>query len=599
MSVPNKPNGPSTPGRDTGDFKASRDTVLLSEVPDAASLMAEASAPNVDIPSLSAASLAALQQRYDILGEAGHGSMGNVYKARDRETGETVALKLLKPEIASDQAMMDRFKNELLFARKITHKNVCRVHEFNRIGGIAYTSMEFVEGESLRSVLNRFGGLPLRKANHVALQICSGLAEAHAQGIVHRDLKPENVMIDAQGNVKIMDFGIARSMEAGTRLTGSIVGTPAYMAPEQVAGKQVDYRTDIYSLGLMLYEMFTGTPAFAADTAIAVAMKQMRETPQAPHEIDPTIPVGSERAILKCLEKEPGKRFQTVVDLEKLLRSHGSAGSGDATAGANTSWESHTAAGLSFRSLQTAEPVSKRISSWTWFVIALGVLAAVGGLYAKTTKQWAERLPPPPRIAAPKPPEFALGTTPANPVAEKIEAPPVGTKRPRLEPKRDAAEPKPAEPQPAPVIRSDAAPAGPGVRAQRERAAASAALLRREGTSSNKTSQQSARSAAPSDAQQRVDKAAGDASSAPGTDASTYLWVGRYAVEDRAQKAAKKIEDLGLPVTVIPRHNTTGDFFLVVTGPFGGQRIASVTQWLETQGFSNVHPFTLPGANQK
>src|SRR5271154_2620982 len=293
--------------------------------------------------ALSTNVLAALGQRYEILAEAGHGSMGNVYKARDRETGETVALKLLKPEIASVQAMMDRFKNELLFARKITHTNVCRVYEFNRIGGIAYTSMEFVEGESLRSVLNRFGGLPLRKANNVALQICSGLAEAHAQGIVHRDLKPENVMIDAQGNVKIMDFGIARSMEAGTRLTGSIVGTPAYMAPEQVAGKQVDYRTDIYSLGLMLYEMFTGTPAFAADTAIAVAMKQMRETPQAPHEIDPTIPVGSERAILRCLEKEPGKRFQTVVDLEKLLRSHGSAGSGDAAASANTSWESHTA----------------------------------------------------------------------------------------------------------------------------------------------------------------------------------------------------------------------------------------------------------------
>ena len=219
--------------------------------------------------------------------------MGNVYKARDRETGEIVALKLLKPEIASDQAMMDRFKNELLFARKITHKNVCRVHEFNRLGGIAYTSMEFVEGESLRSVLNRFGGLPVRKATDLVLQICSGLREAHAQGIVHRDLKPENIMIDAQGNVKIMDFGIARSMEAVTRMTGSMVGTPAYMAPEQVAGKPVDYRTDIYSLGLILYEMFTGTAAFRADNAVAVALKQMRESPVPPHEIDPQIPVPS------------------------------------------------------------------------------------------------------------------------------------------------------------------------------------------------------------------------------------------------------------------------------------------------------------------
>lgn len=599
MSVPNKPNGSSTPGRETGDFKASRDTVLLSEVPDAASLMAEASAPNIDIPSLSAASLAALRQRYDILGEAGHGSMGNVYKARDRETGETVALKLLKPEIASDQAMMDRFKNELLYARKITHKNVCRVHEFNRIGGIAYTSMEFVEGESLRSVLNRFGGLPLRKANHVALQICSGLAEAHAQGIVHRDLKPENVMIDAQGNVKIMDFGIARSMEAGTRLTGSIAGTPAYMAPEQVSGKQVDYRTDIYSLGLMLYEMFTGTPAFAADTAVAVALKQMRETPQAPHEIDPTIPVGSERAILKCLEKEPAKRFQTVVDLERLLRSHGSAESGDAAGNANSSRERQAAPALSFRSLQT-EPASKGTSVWTWLlVIAVGAVGVLGGLRAMGVKQSAERLPPPPRIAAPKPPELALNSSPGNPAVEKTNPPPVETKRPRIDPKGAAAEQKPTEAQPIPVIRSDGTPAGPRVRAQQERAAASAALLRREGASSNKTSQQQARAGATPDVQQRSDKATGDLSSATGNDASTYLWVGRYALEDRAQKAAKKIQDLGLPVTVIPRHNAAGEFFLVVTGPFGGQRVASVTQWLETQGFSNVHPFTLPGANQK
>ena len=143
------------------------------------------------------------------------------------------------------------------------------MYEFNRAGGVAYASMEFVEGESLRSALNRFGGLPLRKSMDLALQICSGLAEAHAQGIVHRDLKPENVMVDAQDIVKIMDFGIARSMEAGTRLTGTMVGTPAYMAPEQVAGKPVDYRADIYSLGLMLYEMFTGAPAFSAENPIA------------------------------------------------------------------------------------------------------------------------------------------------------------------------------------------------------------------------------------------------------------------------------------------------------------------------------------------
>ena len=194
-----------------------QETLLLTDVPEATAMIPEQPAPVDANATLTPATLAALSQRYEILAEAGHGSMGNVYKARDRETGEVVALKLLKPEIASDQTMMERFKNELLFARKITHKNVCRVHEFNRIDGIAYTSMEFVEGDSLRSVLNRFGGLSPRKAIDLVGQICSGLKEAHAQGIVHRDLKPENVMIDAQGNVKIMDFGIARSMEAVTR----------------------------------------------------------------------------------------------------------------------------------------------------------------------------------------------------------------------------------------------------------------------------------------------------------------------------------------------------------------------------------------------
>src|SRR5579864_7404293 len=235
------PSADETRAMDARKTTARQDTVLLTS-PSGTPASNTTASTAFTSPTLTTASLAALSQRYDILGEAGHGNMGNVYRARDRETGETVALKLIKPEIASDQDMMERFKNELLFARKITHKNVCRVYEFNRIGGLACTSMEYVEGESLRSVLNRFGGLPVRKAIDIAVQICSGLKEAHAQGIVHRDLKPENVMIDGQGNVKIMDFGIARSMEAaGTRLTGSMVGTPAYMAPEQVAGKPVDY----------------------------------------------------------------------------------------------------------------------------------------------------------------------------------------------------------------------------------------------------------------------------------------------------------------------------------------------------------------------
>src|ERR1700723_2175010 len=392
-------------------------TVLLPDVPAAAAMLPERPAP---VPmeastNLNPATLAALSQRYDILASAGHGSMGNVYKARDRETGETVALKLLKPEIASDQAMMDRFKNELLFARKITHKNVCRVYEFNRVGGVAYTSMEFVEGESLRSVLNRFGGLPQRKATDLALQICSGLKEAHAQGIVHRDLKPENVMIDAQGNVKIMDFGIARSMEAGTRLTGSMVGTPAYMAPEQVAGEPVDYRTDIYSLGLMLYEMFTGAPAFTADNSIAVALKQMREEPPLPHEIEPNIPVATERAILKCLEKDPAKRFQSIADLESNLRSAapvmppprmlGSTATTDLTHSSTRIPRASAAAPA------VPRPASRGKSPFVWILLgALLVVGALGGLHWLGVVQAANRISPPDAAAATKPPQIAYET---------------------------------------------------------------------------------------------------------------------------------------------------------------------------------------------
>jgi serine/threonine protein kinase len=289
----------SASGRPPGGA-AGRETVLLSDLPEAHAGSGAGAGdangtvvanPTLKHINLSADTLAALGVRYEILADAGSGSMGNVYKACDRETGGIVALKLLKPEIASDRQMMDRFKRELLFARKITHKNVCRVYDFNRVNGVAYTSMEFVEGESMRALLNRVGKLPLERGTEIALQICSGLKEAHAQGIVHRDLKPENVMVDSAGNVKIMDFGIARSMDAATRLTGSLAGTPAYMAPEQVSGKPLDYRTDIYSLGLVFYEMFTGTPAFKAENSVAVALKQMSEEVVPPHIVEPQIPV--------------------------------------------------------------------------------------------------------------------------------------------------------------------------------------------------------------------------------------------------------------------------------------------------------------------
>jgi serine/threonine protein kinase len=480
--------------------------------------------------------------------------MGNVYKARDRETGETLALKLLKPEIASDQVMMDRFKNELLFARKITHKNVCRVYEFNRLGGIAYTSMEFVEGESLRSVLNRFGGLPQRKATDLALQICSGLKEAHAQGIVHRDLKPENVMIDAQGNVKIMDFGIARSMEAGTRLTGSMVGTPAYMAPEQVAGKPVDYRTDIYSLGLMLYEMFTGAPAFRADNPVAVALKQMREEPVPPHEVEPNVPVFAERLILKCLEKEPERRFQSVADLESALRSPAPAMPPPRPISAAET-TNHGSSSLP----RTAAPdrsAPRQRSAIVWLLVSLIATGVVlNGLHWFAVMKASKQIQPPLAAPAPKPPDFAFEIPAPPPPEPKVEDP--------MPPTTKVVTPAPVKspaPAPAPVR---ANPAPPEVFPRMETGPARKKL---QSPAHNSSAQ----------------------NAGAGGGGFTYLFVQRFEREEKAQAAGQRIAAMDLPFQVTPKTWGSRKFFVVFCGPIEAKKVSSVTQLLEEKGFSNV-----------
>ncbi len=268
---------------------------------------------------LSGAALSDLGQRYDIQAEVGRGGMGIVYRARDRETGDVVALKVLRPEIASHPDLIERFKSELLLARKVTHKNVCRTYELLRLGDTVAIAMEYVEGESLRGLVHRVEALPVRRALKILRPVLSGLAEAHAQGVVHRDLKPENIVVARDNQVKVMDFGIARSVEAQATQTGSILGTPAYMSPEQAEGKPVDARTDIYALGLIMYELFAGRPAFQADTPVGLAYKQIHEKPLPPRSVDPYLPVFLERVIEKCLEKDPNKRFQSVAELEAAL----------------------------------------------------------------------------------------------------------------------------------------------------------------------------------------------------------------------------------------------------------------------------------------
>jgi hypothetical protein len=304
------------------------------------------------------ASLSALTIRYELVAELGRGGMGVVYKARDRQTGDLVAIKVIHPSIASDPHLIERFTNELLLARRITHKNVCRVHELTDFGGTAVISMELVEGRSLRAMLHEVESLSTRQGLKIAGQLIAGLAEAHAQGVVHRDLKPENILIGRDGAVKIMDFGIARLMDSRVTATGQVVGTPAYMSPEQAEGKPADVRSDIYSLGLVLYEMFCGRPAFSGETPIAIVAKHIGETPVAPRAIETDLPVRIDDAIRRCLEKQPARRFQSVEELEAAL-----------TAGTGVSLETPAA---------TAAALPERLSRWQnsdWSLIAA---AAIG-----------------------------------------------------------------------------------------------------------------------------------------------------------------------------------------------------------------------------
>jgi serine/threonine-protein kinase len=192
--------------------------------------------------------------RYEIIEELGKGGMGRVYRVEDTKLEQEVALKLIKPEIAKDKKTIERFRNELKFARNIRHKNVCGMYDLGETEGAHFITMEYVRGEDLRSAIRRFGQLPIGKSISIATQICEGLAEAHRLGVVHRDLKSNNIMIDKEGNVRIMDFGIARSLEAkGITGAGVMIGTPEYMSPEQVEGKEVDQRSDIYSLAVILH----------------------------------------------------------------------------------------------------------------------------------------------------------------------------------------------------------------------------------------------------------------------------------------------------------------------------------------------------------
>jgi predicted Ser/Thr protein kinase len=259
-------------------------------------------------------------ERYQIIEEIGQGGMGKVFKARDNELDIIVALKMIKPQLSARPDIVSRFKRELLMAREILHEHVIRIHDLGEINGIKYISMNYIEGNSLEEILRSTGKLTVEKAIEITKQVCRALIAAHGKGIIHRDLKPQNIMIDKQGKAYVLDFGIARSLEsdnvdAGTTQEGIVLGTPHFMSPEQIKGEKVDASTDIYSLGIIMYEMVTGKLPFNADSPMALLHMHLNEKPDLPSGLNPQLPQKLERIIMKCLEKKKKNRYSSVEEV--------------------------------------------------------------------------------------------------------------------------------------------------------------------------------------------------------------------------------------------------------------------------------------------
>jgi serine/threonine-protein kinase len=261
---------------------------------------------------------AMLLERYRIVGLLGRGGMGEVYRAEDLKLGQVVALKFLPSSISQDAAALARFHREARIARQVSHPNVCRVFDIGEVDGQVFLSMEFIDGEDLGSLLRRIGRLPADKALEIARQLCAGLAAAHETGVLHRDLKPANIMIDGRGKARITDFGLAVLGDDASPGEAR-AGTPGYMAPEQVAGKDASVRSDLYSLGLVFYELFTGKRAFEGTTIRELLRKQDESSFTHPSSFVPDINPAVERVILRCLEKEPRSRPASALQVALAL----------------------------------------------------------------------------------------------------------------------------------------------------------------------------------------------------------------------------------------------------------------------------------------
>jgi len=283
--------------------------------PPRSSIRSLASTPNLQVGDV-------LGGRYEIQQLLGEGGMGAVYKALDRELDRPVALKLIRPELASSPSILARFKQELLLSRQVTHKNVIRIFDLGDSDGVKFITMEFVEGHDLRTLIQEKKKFSPEQAVEVMQQVCQALEAAHSVGVIHRDLKPQNIMREYTGRILVMDFGLARSMgDDGMTQTGALVGTMEYMSPEQALGKELDQRSDIFTAGLILYELLTGNTPFRADSVLASLIKRTQERAISVSDHDSTIPGALSEVVSKCLERDPNLRYQTATEVLRALDS--------------------------------------------------------------------------------------------------------------------------------------------------------------------------------------------------------------------------------------------------------------------------------------
>jgi len=305
--------------------------------------------------------------RYEIQKLLGMGGMGAVYKARDMEVERVVGLKVIRPDLAGDPAVLARFKQELILARQVTHKNIIRIYDLNEADGVKFITMEFIEGEDLRSILLREGKLSPPKAADIVVQMCSGLLAAHTEGVIHRDLKPSNVMCDQAGRVVIMDFGLARTVQGdGMTRTGMMVGTMEYMSPEQAMGKELDASSDQFAVGIIFYELLSGSMPYHADSAIASLVKRTQERAVPLTDVDSTIPPELSAIVGKCLEREPAARFASIQELIDEIEI----------------WQGkRRRVGPSVLDRPVVKPVAPKQFPFKWIAVGVAVIALSAGAY--------------------------------------------------------------------------------------------------------------------------------------------------------------------------------------------------------------------------